>query len=270
MPKTTTPLPVAQLYYSDVVCNKLSLLAADGSPRARLRIAQQHAVVLGLALLAETSDSLAVGHIAMPNFELTSNSSPFTYSVVLTKPLTHIATVSRSGAHFPTQSVRLSYTGVAPDLPAPKPRTKARAAPPETYDKVYDPSNNDWLYSHMLAPLLARRYTLGGAPCTVRECLQVVAAMSDAELRDDLHWSSPRYDWLSRKGFLVRSADAPAPDRLLVNAFPNLTTGNKMRALLEAVHGVNAYEELREYAGAAGHAAPNGDLVIDFVLHRAT
>lgn len=264
----TTP-PKAQLYYSDVVIDKIAALAADGSDKAHRYIAQQHAIVLGLALQAETASSLSVAHVSLPQCVFESDSSPFTYSAVLTDALTHLASVRRSSVGLPTVKVKLAYVGVPPVLP-PAATKKPRVA--TTYDPIYNPANNNWVSSHVLAPAFAKRYTLDGKPCSLREHLLAMAAMADVELEE---WhsgqrSQQHHMWMTRKGVMFLNKDSPAPDRLMVRLLPEQSSWNNMRLLLEATHGTGAIDLLREYAGPAAHLAPNGNLVLDFVLHRTT
>lgn len=265
MAKKSPPELTAELYYSVTVCDKLGALAAEGSPAANRRIAQQHAAILGLALHPETSSSLAVEQLAMPACLFSSDASPYSYKVRLTENLTHIASAFRECAHTPPQEIWLDYSAVAPTPD----KTSTNAA-------VNNPLTNNWLYSSVLEPAMTRRYTWNGASCTLRERLLAVAAMSDAELielADDGPASKRHHIWLMNKGVMLwgipRSHEARAPDtdHISVRCFTAKALGNLM-AVLSKQHGGSALEQLKIYAGPAGHYAPNGEFVVDFVLHR--
>lgn len=265
MAKKSPPKLKAELYYSNTVCEKLGALAAEGSPAAYRRIAQQHAAILGLALPPETSSSLSVEQVALPACLFSSDALPYSYRVQLTENCTHIASASRECAHTPPQEIRLSYSGVAPILDKNA-----------TNDAVTNPLTNNWLYSSVLEPAMTKRYTWNGATCTLRERLLAVAAMSDAkliELAEDGPASKRHHFWLLNKGFLLwglpRSHEGRAPDadRISVRCFTAKTLGNLL-AVLSKRHGASALEQLKTYAGPAGHYAPSGEFVVDFVLHR--
>lgn len=263
MATTTSAPPSATLFYSDAVCEKLRAWAADGSPQAHRRIAKQHAVILGLALAAETPSSLTPATVKFPDCLFESDSSPYSYYTVLTDGLTHIAAVTRTGAFVTAQELELLYDGVVPDMPA------ARPEPSVTASEVYDPTTNDWLFSNILAPVMTRRYRLAGRTQTVRDSLLAIAAMSDAQLKDELALHTPLNNWLTSKGLLVRGGSTPpAADRLIVSAFPDLTAYNMHKVLRAGPYGPSIFRRLQDYAGPAASFASAGNMVINFVLHR--
>ncbi|MDD3381447.1 MAG: hypothetical protein PHD68_09610 [Rugosibacter sp.] len=250
-----------ELYYSDVVVEKLGSWSAKGSPATYRKIAEQQAVILGLALPQETTNSLVVERVAMPMCEFVSYETQHSYQVQLSEQLTHIVSVCVGSDDTPPIKAKLVHLGI---LPAPS--------------LGYDPLNNSWLYASVMEPVLSRRYTLDGRSCTLREQLIRLSACSDAQLKtelDDGPDSKRYYMWLQNKGAMIWGVTNSLPSTaigpaLQVRWFPGLTDWNNMLAVLEAKYGPGALDMLKDYAGTAAHYAPNGNLVLDFWLHRTT
>jgi len=263
MTTKTIPELHAELYYSERVCELLQALAADGSATAQRRIAQHHAAILGHALPSETSSSLAVDSTALPECVLSSDSLPYRYRVRLTADLTHIAIAQLESKYTSLQDIRLSYTGVAP-----------AETPTAVASYAINPLTDDWLYSSVFEPALTKRYIWNGKPCSVRERLLAVAAMSDDELRelkDDNPTSNRHYMWLQNKGFILfnlpQQWETPDPDRISLRCFTSLKTG-KLLAVLTKHHGEFALELLKSYLGPSGGYDGYGDLWGDLTLLR--